>query len=305
VDVFQLIVRTKLIRKYLVNIRGNETDVLSGASLWKLSSGYVDETSRTDIVGPADYTKQRPAGPSVIASSITTSADTAASPPPPPPPPSTSTNAKERAERKGMTLNEKMIRVQQLISEIWELPVEEQHRAFNKLYLTWHPDRNRGDERDCSEVFKFIHSEMETGPPKKAAPTPPKKPTVPQKSSVYFSSPSTPLSTSSASYFGSVGNNIYSENENNRNEWWSNFNAAYNARRTSTSSRKHLRKPRSARTFSNGYPTTSSSSSSSTSNSQPHWNADAEAAEAEEAEIIQCNHGCPFCCPEYAKTTKK
>jgi hypothetical protein len=50
------------------------------------------------------------------------------------------------------------------LQEIWKLPVEEWKRAIRRLYLQWHPDKNRGDEEDTTYIFKWLQNAIDDGP---------------------------------------------------------------------------------------------------------------------------------------------
>ena len=47
------------------------------------------------------------------------------------------------------------------LDEIWKLPEKEREKAIRRLYLRWHPDKNRENPEVAEEIFKFLLSEIE------------------------------------------------------------------------------------------------------------------------------------------------
>ena len=47
------------------------------------------------------------------------------------------------------------------LDEIWKLPEKERQKAIRRLYLRWHPDKNRENPEVAEEIFKFLLSEIE------------------------------------------------------------------------------------------------------------------------------------------------
>ena len=58
------------------------------------------------------------------------------------------------------TLEQAMNEVSDLLEEAWKLPKEKKIKIIRRLFLSWHPDKNPGNEDFCTEVFKHIRTEI-------------------------------------------------------------------------------------------------------------------------------------------------
>lgn len=68
---------------------------------------------------------------------------------------------KESIEVKPENINEAKRQVRETLENAWRLPEERKRRIIRRLYLSWHPDKNPGNEEFCTEVFKFLLAEIE------------------------------------------------------------------------------------------------------------------------------------------------
>ncbi|KAK3746289.1 hypothetical protein QZH41_016544, partial [Actinostola sp. cb2023] len=78
----------------------------------------------------------------------------------------TGSETAEQQEVKPDNLDEAKQLVRKTLEEAWHLPEEKRKKIIKRLFLTWHPDKNPGNEEFCTEVFKFIQAEimrLETG----------------------------------------------------------------------------------------------------------------------------------------------
>ena len=168
--------------------------------------------------------------------------------------------AEERERRWRMSLAEKMDEVKKLISEIWKEDEGLHRRAFKRLYLSWHPDKNPDCQEDCTAVSQYIQSELERGPPRGGSPG----------------------SNTGNSSSGFGGYSSSAPHGGNHNAWWGNFQSEYRPRAGRRSS------PRSWSSNSSGGfrggNNHSYGSSNSSSSSSGHQNS------------RTCNHSCPFHC---------
>ena len=46
--------------------------------------------------------------------------------------------------------------IRRRLEEAWQLPDEDRRHVIKRLYLTWHPDKNIGNEEFCAEVFIYM-----------------------------------------------------------------------------------------------------------------------------------------------------
>ena len=59
--------------------------------------------------------------------------------------------------------------ISDLLEDAWKLPEVKCRKIIKRLFLQWHPDKNVGDEKFCTEVSKHIQSEtsrLERGEPR-------------------------------------------------------------------------------------------------------------------------------------------
>lgn len=42
------------------------------------------------------------------------------------------------------------------LMEAWKLPVDDRNRVIRRILLKWHPDKNRGNEEYCKNVFHYV-----------------------------------------------------------------------------------------------------------------------------------------------------
>ncbi|KAK3727489.1 hypothetical protein QZH41_006426 [Actinostola sp. cb2023] len=78
----------------------------------------------------------------------------------------TGSETAEKQEVKPDNLDDAKRLVKKTLEEAWHLPEEKRKKIIKRLFLTWHPDKNPGNEEFCTEVFKFIQAEikrLETG----------------------------------------------------------------------------------------------------------------------------------------------
>ncbi|KAK3746288.1 hypothetical protein QZH41_016543, partial [Actinostola sp. cb2023] len=78
----------------------------------------------------------------------------------------TGSETAEQQEVKPDNLDDAKQLVRKTLEEAWHLPEEKRKKIIKRLFLTWHPDKNPGNEEFCTEVFKFIQAEimrLETG----------------------------------------------------------------------------------------------------------------------------------------------
>ena len=67
-------------------------------------------------------------------------------------------------------LDEVMDRITETLEEAWKLPKDKRDKIIRRLYLTWHPDKNPGNEEFCTKVFQYLQSEIariERGEPRR------------------------------------------------------------------------------------------------------------------------------------------
>merc|ERR1712166_1707866 len=65
-----------------------------------------------------------------------------------------------------LSLADKIAKARDEIRKMFKLPEAERKRAFRRVCLAWHPDKNPGDVLDCTEVFKHIQNWFDAGPHK-------------------------------------------------------------------------------------------------------------------------------------------
>ena len=51
--------------------------------------------------------------------------------------------------------------ISKALKEAWRLPEDRRKQIVKRLFLQWHPDKNPGNEKFCTEVFQHIMSEIE------------------------------------------------------------------------------------------------------------------------------------------------
>ncbi|XP_046902959.1 sacsin isoform X2 [Hypomesus transpacificus] len=51
--------------------------------------------------------------------------------------------------------------IDECLSEIWILPIEERCKAIRRLYLRWHPDKNPDFQQLATEAFKYLKNKIE------------------------------------------------------------------------------------------------------------------------------------------------
>ena len=67
-------------------------------------------------------------------------------------------------------LEEAMDEITEVLEEAWELPKQKRDKIIKRVYLTWHPDKNPGNEEFSTKVFQFLQSEiarLERGEPRR------------------------------------------------------------------------------------------------------------------------------------------
>ena len=63
-----------------------------------------------------------------------------------------------------------MDEITDLLEEAWKLPKQKRDKIIKRVYLTWHPDKNPGNEEFSTKVFQFLQSEiarLERGEPRR------------------------------------------------------------------------------------------------------------------------------------------
>ncbi|XP_015767806.1 PREDICTED: sacsin-like [Acropora digitifera] len=66
--------------------------------------------------------------------------------------------------------------ISDLLEQAWNMPEEKRRKVIKRLYLTWHPDKNVGNEELCNEVCKHLQNEisrLERGEPRDTRETQP------------------------------------------------------------------------------------------------------------------------------------
>ena len=67
-------------------------------------------------------------------------------------------------------LEEAMDEITELLEEAWKLPKQKRDKIIKRVYLTWHPDKNPGNEEFSTEVFQYLQREiarLERGEPRR------------------------------------------------------------------------------------------------------------------------------------------
>ncbi len=59
------------------------------------------------------------------------------------------------------TLEEIKREIDHSLNEIWKMSSEDKQKAFKRLYLRWHPDKNPGNEALATEAFKYLQNRIE------------------------------------------------------------------------------------------------------------------------------------------------
>ena len=58
------------------------------------------------------------------------------------------------------SLSEVQEEISDMLEEAWKLPKAKRAKIIKRLCLKWHPDKNHGNEKFCTEVFKFLQNEI-------------------------------------------------------------------------------------------------------------------------------------------------